>query len=129
MVAMSDTAAKLRLALADAVGSPGWRKALEAVPRELFLGEAVYRADKTRGDLWAPVRRAEVTEDEWLTLAYTDETWVTQVNGVLAEEATGIVTGFPSSSSTFPSLVVLMLEAAQISEGDRVLEIGTGTGY
>ncbi|MDP9847458.1 ATP-grasp peptide maturase system methyltransferase [Streptosporangium lutulentum] len=126
---MSGMAAKLRLALADQVGSPGWHEALEAVPREPFLGEAVYRVDETRADQWSPVHRAEVTEEEWLTLAYTDATWVTQVAGVLAEDATGIVTGSPSSSSTFPSLVVLMLEAAQISEGDRVLEIGTGTGY
>ncbi|MFB9248852.1 ATP-grasp peptide maturase system methyltransferase [Sphaerisporangium melleum] len=122
-------AERLRCGLADGIGSSGWRKALEATPRELFLGDAVYRADETRGDLWTPVRRAEVGADEWLALAYTDQTWVTQVEGVLAEEATGVVTGSPGSSSTAPGLVVLMLEAAQITEGDTVLEIGTGTGY
>ncbi len=126
---MNETAAKLRLALADSVGSAGWRKALEVVPRELFLGDAVYRADESSGDRWIPVRRAETSVDEWLALAYADETWVTQVGGVLAEDAAGVVIGHPSSSSTFPSLVVLMLEAAHISEGDNVLEIGTGTGY
>lgn len=127
--ALSDTATRLRLALADKVGSAGWRKAVESVPRELFLGDAVYRADKNRGDRWIPVRRAEVSVDEWFALAYADETWVTQVGGVLAEGATDVMNGHPSSSSTLPSLVVLMLEAAHISEGDKVLEIGTGTGY
>src|SRR5437868_7025796 len=129
MVVMSDAIMRLRRSLADKVGSIGWRKALEAVPRELFLGAAVYRADPDRGDLWTPARRAEVGMEEWLSLAYSDQTWVTQVEGMLAEDAAGIVAGSPSSSSTFPSLVVLMLEAAQIGEDDKVLEIGTGTGY
>ncbi|MFC4114143.1 ATP-grasp peptide maturase system methyltransferase [Nonomuraea zeae] len=126
---MSDTAAMLRLELADKIGSVGWRKALDLVPRERFLGDAVYRPDKTRDDLWTPVRRADTTADEWLALAYTNETWVTQVDGVLAEDATGAVVGSPSSSSTVPRLVIRMLEAAEIDEGDKVLEIGTGTGY
>ncbi|MGV9302770.1 ATP-grasp peptide maturase system methyltransferase [Nonomuraea sp. NPDC003727] len=126
---MSDTAAKLRHALADTVGSKGWRAALEAVPRELFVGDAVLLRDAARGDLWTAARRAETDEMDWLRQVYTDATWVTQVDGVLAEESTGAVSGAPSSSSTTPSLVVRMLEAAQIAEGDKVLEIGTGTGY
>lgn len=126
---MNDTAARLRLELADGIGSPGWHKALATVPRERFLGTAVYLPDMARGDLWGPVRQADMSEEEWLTLAYSNETWVTQVSEILAENATGPVTGFPGSSSTVPGLVVLMLEAARIAEGDKVLEIGTGTGY
>ncbi|MET8868428.1 ATP-grasp peptide maturase system methyltransferase [Nonomuraea sp. NPDC004580] len=126
---MTDTASELRLALADRLGSTGWREALMKVPRELFLGEAVYRADGARADRWVPVRRAAMSGDDWLSLVYADQTWVTQVGGVLAEDAPGAVIGPPTSSSTLPSLVVLMLEAARISEGDNVLEIGTGTGY
>ncbi|MGI5283969.1 ATP-grasp peptide maturase system methyltransferase [Nonomuraea polychroma] len=126
---MSDTATRLRRELAEKIGSAGWRKALDLVPRERFLGDAVYQRDKTRGDLWVPLRRANMPEDKWLALAYADETWVTQVAGIMAEGATGTVTGQPGSSSTLPSLVIRMLEAAEIEEGDKVLEIGTGTGY
>ncbi|MGV9302030.1 ATP-grasp peptide maturase system methyltransferase [Nonomuraea sp. NPDC003727] len=121
-------AAELRHQLADKVGSVAWHPAVEAVPRELFLGQAVYWLEPERG--WVPVRKEEMTPEQWLTLAYTDETWVTQIDGVMAEDATGpVVILRPTSSSTFPGLVVRMLEAAGIREGDRVLEIGTGTGY
>lgn len=126
---MTTTAADLRRQLADTIGSPDWHKALAAVPRERFLGDAIYLPDPVRGDLWTALRRSDVSEEEWLTLAYSNETWVTQVADVMAGEATGIVQGEPRSSSTLPGLIVRMLEAAQIGEGDKVLEIGTGTGY
>ncbi|MEV8633063.1 hypothetical protein AB0395_15530 [Streptosporangium sp. NPDC051023] len=121
-------AAELRRKLANAIGSTDWHTALEAVPRELFLGDAVYRYEPERG--WTPVRRSEMSTDDWLALAYTDETWVTQIDGVMAEDAAGpVVIVRPTSSSTFPGLIVLMLEAAGISEGDRALEIGTGPAW
>ncbi|MFF0250789.1 ATP-grasp peptide maturase system methyltransferase [Streptosporangium sandarakinum] len=126
---MNDTAARLRRALADAVGSPGWRSALEEVPREPFIGDAIYLTDNGQADRWTPIHRGAVGDEDWLRLVYTDETLVTQVEGVLAEDAAGTATGFSTSSSTLPSLVVRMLEAAGIDKGDEVLEIGTGTGY
>ncbi|MFD9939476.1 ATP-grasp peptide maturase system methyltransferase [Nonomuraea sp. NPDC059023] len=121
-------AADLRRKLAADIASAPWRSALEEVPRELFIGDAVYRHETGLG--WVPVRRAEMSEEEWLRLVYTDETWVTQLDGVMAEDATGPVPILrPTSSSTFPGLVISMLEAAGIGVGDQVLEIGTGTGY
>ncbi|WP_326644470.1 ATP-grasp peptide maturase system methyltransferase [Streptosporangium sp. NBC_01755] len=119
-----------KLAATGALTHPRWREAVKAVPREAFLGDAVYRpVDGERETMWQPVHRTDSGEGEWSRLAYADETWVTQVNGVLAEDAPGPMTGDPTSSATLPSLVVRMLEAAQIAEGDKVLEIGTGTGY
>ncbi|MFI6983823.1 ATP-grasp peptide maturase system methyltransferase [Embleya sp. NPDC050154] len=121
-----------RQALAEQVAAkggsvdPAWRAAVEAVPRESFLGGAVFRPSGSR---WEPVRRAKVGEDAWMRLVYSDETWVTQVDGVHVADVEGPVAGSPTSSSTLPSLVVRMLEVAGIRDGDRVLEIGTGTGY
>ncbi|MGC0419303.1 hypothetical protein ABIA38_004824 [Embleya sp. AB8] len=120
----------LRLALAERVGKkglavdPAWRAAVEGVPRECFLGGAVFRASGSR---WEPVRRAVVGEEAWLRLVYSDETWVTQVDGVHVADAEGAMVGNPTSSSTLPSLVMRMLDVAGIREGDRVLEIGSGT--
>lgn len=117
-----------QLAQAGTLRGPGWRDAVESVPRERFLGSAIARATEY-GDRWKVIHREEVTEDEWLKLANRDETWVTQIDGNFVEGARGTVSGMPTSSSTLPSLVVLMLEASQITGGDKVVEVGTGTGY
>ncbi|MEU4836011.1 ATP-grasp peptide maturase system methyltransferase [Streptosporangium sp. NPDC023615] len=117
-----------RLVLNGCLRDPGWREAVESVAREPFLGSAIAGATGY-GDRWEVARREEMGEDEWLDLVYRDETWVTQVDGVMVDAARGPALGAPTSSSTLPGLVVRMLEAAGIREGDRVLEIGTGTGY
>ncbi|MEU4223593.1 ATP-grasp peptide maturase system methyltransferase [Nonomuraea sp. NPDC026600] len=117
-----------RNALADTFSNSSWRHAIEFVARELFLGNAVFQSTEY-GDRWDVIRRVDMSTDDWLCLVYRDVTWVTQVNGIMAEQATGRTSGVPTSSSTMPSLVVRMLEAAQIREEDKVLEIGTGTGY
>lgn len=132
---MTDSAG-LRHALADtltddgAVTDPAWRSAIKAVPRELFVPDAFYRMGHgQRGTLWEPVHRAQTGEEEWLRLIYTNDTLVTQVDGVAASDAREPLYGVPTSSSTLPSLVVRMLEEAGVRDHDRVLEIGTGTGY
>jgi len=125
-------AASLRQSLADELArggqltDPAWRAAVEAVPREVFLGDAVFRPN---GAQWEPAHRDQTADERWLQQTYANTTWVTQVDGISAHDAAGPVTGRPTSSGTLPSLVLRMLELADIREGQRVLEIGTGTGY
>ncbi|MEV0618659.1 ATP-grasp peptide maturase system methyltransferase [Nonomuraea sp. NPDC050404] len=133
---MSPTPRQLRQELADllerlgALTDPGWRRAIEMVPRERFLGEAVFTQEEgAAGDEWRSMLRGRMPKEKWLELAYSDETWVTQVDGTPAEAAGSTTLGDPTSSSTMPSLVVMMLERAGIKDGESVLEIGTGTGY
>jgi protein-L-isoaspartate O-methyltransferase len=95
---------------------PPWHAALSAVPRHVFVPEA-YEQDQ-HGH-WQPV---EVTSPAGLDQVYSPKTLIM----ALADRGThreGI------SSSTKPDLMVRMLEALDIDDGHRVLEIGTGTGY
>ncbi|WP_432747589.1 methyltransferase domain-containing protein [Streptomyces sp. JH002] len=95
-----------------ALHSAEWIAAFKETPREVFAsrffrdvqGERTFYA---RGD------------DDFLDAVYTDDSLVTRWDA----------TGTGTSSSTMPSLMALMLEAFPVGEGDRVLEIGTGTGY
>lgn len=67
---------------------------------------------------------------EWLDAVYSDQTLITKVVQVPLSPALRPGT-YPvyTSSSTMPSLVLTMLEALDVHDGQRVLEIGTGTGY
>lgn len=124
--------AALRLALADEIAAgnptldPSWRDAVAAVPRELFVDDAFFRHVGTG---WTPVRRAESGDAEWLGMVYTDSTWVTQVDGRDVADVDGPITGSPTSSATLPSLVVRTAQVADLQPGQRVLEVGTGSGY
>lgn len=122
-----------RRRLADELAAGGhlrsgtWRAAVEAVPREVFLAGRVYHPVARGGPRWwEPMTPERVGRDYWLDLAYQDVTWVTQLDGT---DAPTPERGIPTSSSTMPSLVVRMLEDLEVRAGDRVLEIGTGTGY
>ncbi|MFE3096850.1 methyltransferase domain-containing protein [Streptomyces sp. NPDC059248] len=102
---------------------PAWRLAFEEVPRHLFVPYYYVPVPAGTGRparwerLWGedpdPVRR-----DRWLRGAYTDGPLATRVRD-----------GELISSSSQPSLMALMLEALEVRYGDRVLEIGAGTGY
>jgi methyltransferase of ATP-grasp peptide maturase system len=72
-----------------------------------------------------PARRSE-----WLAAVYSDQTLITKV--VLVPHSRTLGPGsYPmfTSSSSLPTLVLTMLEALEVTDGDRVLEIGTGSGY
>ncbi|SEB93647.1 protein-L-isoaspartate(D-aspartate) O-methyltransferase [Streptomyces sp. 2224.1] len=128
--------ATLRRALADrlehgeVLKTPAWRKAVESVPRELFLTSFFKDEAGPNGiTQYTPITQ-DTDADERLALIYQNETWVTQLDGeTTADTADGPMTGFPTSSSTMPSTVVGMLESLDVEEGMNVLEIGTGTGY
>ncbi|QIJ62939.1 ATP-grasp peptide maturase system methyltransferase [Streptomyces sp. JB150] len=117
-----------RLVAAGALRDPRWQAAVEAVPRELFLNPGVFLP--AEGGRWRPVTALGVAAGEWLDIAYSDRSLATQLDCHLtADETADLVSGIPTSSSTTPMTVVGMLEDLEVSDGQRVLEIGTGTGY
>ncbi|MFJ7197583.1 MULTISPECIES: methyltransferase domain-containing protein [unclassified Streptomyces] len=103
------------IAAGGALRDPDWRAAFEEVPRHLFVPYYFVAGGYDR--LWCedpdPVRRAR-----WLRGAYED--------GPLA---TRIKDGELISSSSQPSLMARMLEELDVQDGQRVLEIGAGSGY
>lgn len=116
-------------ALADSLAKRGvlrsevWRAAVEQTPRHLFVPAGT---DVTDTDVVEP--KAGV--DAWLDRVYSDVTLVVQRRSrPSAQAADGPGAALPTSSSTMPSLMVEMLEALDLRDGHRVLEIGTGTGY
>src|SRR5690606_39677556 len=60
----------------------------------------------------------------WLEAAYADQPLITQLDDGRPDG-----TGYISSSISKPSIVAEMLAYLQVGEGDRILEIGTGSGW
>ncbi|MET8731789.1 methyltransferase domain-containing protein [Streptomyces parvus] len=97
--------------------SARWRQVFEAVPRSRFVPADVWRQLPDRCE---PV----VGADAWLALVNSDGPVVTQLDDG-AEGGPGVAT----SSNSMPSMVARMLGLLGVEDGQRVLEIGTGTGY
>jgi protein-L-isoaspartate O-methyltransferase len=109
------------LAAAGKLVSPRWRAAVEAVPRHVFVPAFYLRRD---GHMIAVAATDPATRDEWWQQMYANTALVTKIG---QDEPDGPPV-FLSSSST-PGLMTRMLEALDVRDGHRVLEIGTGTGY
>lgn len=105
-----------------------WIGAFTDTPRHLFTPHVTITTSDGYRELCGddPANR-----DEWLSLVYSDESLVTQSRPHVAGYTlpSGAVLRVPTSSSTMPSLMARMLEALDVDDGYRVLEIGTGTGY
>lgn len=110
-------ATQSRTALADALEASGqlvdpvWRKAFEAVPRHRFVPECWVLTGGER-------RHVTSADPDWLDVVYSDDALATQLTD-----------GVATSSSTAPGLMLVMLQALDVADGHRVLEIATGTGY
>ncbi len=117
-----------RLAKAGVLNDPALRRAVEEVPREAFLHPGVFLpGDDNR---WIPKTAVGTGPQEWLDIAYSDQSLVTQLDGHLtADQTSEPVTGFPTSSSTLPETVLGMIQHLDLGDGNTVLELGTGTGY
>lgn len=107
---------------------PGaWRDAFAAVPRHVFLPRFFRLTADGRHEA------IDSKHPDWLNLVYQNTAWPTQISadptGWERAHHNGPIVGEPTSSSTMPSLMASMLEALNIRDGHRVLEVGTGTGY
>ncbi|KES05744.1 methyltransferase [Streptomyces toyocaensis] len=122
--ARDDPAAVARAALVREIGASGafhadpvWREAFAAVPRHLFVPYyyvgVVGGYERRWGEHPDPRER-----ERWLRGAYED-----------APLATRLRDGELLSSSSQPSLMALMLAGLEVRDGQKVLEIGTGSGY
>jgi protein-L-isoaspartate O-methyltransferase len=100
-----------------ALPSEQWRNAVEQVPRHLF----VERFQVRRDGVWVvhslsdPDRRAQS-----LAAVYSDCALVTRLDPA---------TDHPLCASPEPRVLARMLEQLDVEPSQRVLEIGTGTGY
>ncbi|MEU5519813.1 methyltransferase domain-containing protein [Streptomyces sp. NPDC047860] len=117
-------AAEARAELVREIGASGafdadpvWREAFAAVPRHLFVPYyyvgAVGGYERRWGEHPDPGAR-----ERWLRGAYEDTPLAIRLRD-----------GELLSSSSQPSLMALMLVGLDVRDGQKVLEIGTGSGY
>ncbi|MFD9895813.1 methyltransferase domain-containing protein [Amycolatopsis sp. NPDC059027] len=111
----------------DSVGAmpAAWREAFLAVPRHRFLPPRFW-VDDDQGEP-RPISRDD-DPDLWLESAYLNVPVLTQFDDgrTVWPAVDGAVC---TSSASQPDLVLSMLAALDVHDGQRVLEIGTGTGY
>ncbi|MGH3882026.1 MAG: methyltransferase domain-containing protein [Pseudonocardiaceae bacterium] len=116
------------LVAAGKLTSPEWQAAVLAVPRHAFVPQFYQRGTDPGPMNWELVSASSSdTRERWWNEVWANTSLVTQL-GPVGRWGRQVVTG-PSSSSSAPSLMTRMLEALDIHDGHRVLEIGTGSGY
>ncbi|MGQ0715990.1 MAG: ATP-grasp peptide maturase system methyltransferase [Pseudonocardiales bacterium] len=116
------------LVASGAVRDPRWLTAFRHVSRGPFVPYYFTQTPERSG--WVLL---EYPTPRWAAGVYSNQPLITQLNGdeSLTETARRgqPVNGVSTSSSSAPSLMALMLDALDVHDGNRILEIGTGTGY
>lgn len=98
-----------------------WDEVVATVPRRSFIPPLIW-ADLGPGP-WTRIDQAD-SPDEWEAAVSANCPLVTQMDDGAADGP-----GLASSSASMPSLVVEFLNLLDVQDHDRVLEIGTGTGW
>lgn len=120
--------------LADALTASGaltdqeWRKSMHAVPRHLFIPEHGYAlpCDPGQGPPPHAIDR-NADPDEWRETVYSNMSVITQRDDGASDPASP--RGAPSSSNSAPGVVFPFLELLNPVKGERILDIGAGTGW
>ncbi|MGH3510863.1 MAG: methyltransferase domain-containing protein [Pseudonocardiaceae bacterium] len=97
-----------------------WKAAFDATPRHVFVPDQAFVS--VAGNKVYIDREAD--PEAWIDAAYQDAAIVTQF-----DDGMGHGPGLRTSSCSMPQVVLSMLVALNVERGQRVLEIGTGTGY
>ncbi|MFD7206486.1 methyltransferase domain-containing protein [Streptomyces sp. NPDC059893] len=90
-----------------------WLQAFADVPRHVFV----------------PRFYTQGTDAAWRTVSWGDVGYLEAVYADAALTTQLDEHGFPTSSSSQPSLMLTMLQALDVHDGNCVFELGTGTGY
>ncbi|MDA0564327.1 hypothetical protein LG943_08300 [Streptomonospora sp. S1-112] len=115
-------------ALRPLADDPAWGAAMAAVPRADFVPETAWATPMDHSPGYWIDRAADPRR--WAGAVYSDTTILTQVaDGAVPLTPESAATAAPSSSTTAPSLVAAFLGLLGAAPGDRVLEVGTGTGW
>ena len=120
-----DLAAHLRQQLvetlrqAGALKMPALEHAFLRIPREAFVPCFYERETADRSLAWRLVCADGLDREGYLTAVYRNQSLVTKLDQ----------RHWPVSSSSQPAVMAKMLEALDVQPGQRVLEIGTGSGY
>ena len=120
-----DLAARLRQQMVEsllqvgALHAPALEQAFLRIPREAFVPCFYEQETASRTIAWKLVSAEEVGREDYLASVYRNQSLVTKIDA----------RRWPMSSSSQPAVMARMLEALDVQPGQRVLEIGTGSGY
>ncbi len=120
-----DLAARLRqqmvesLLQAGALQAPALAQAFLRIPREAFVPYFYEQEATSPTMVWKLVCTDEMSRENYLAAVYRNQSLVTKLDE----------RRWPVSSSSQPAVMARMLEALDVQPGQRVLEIGTGSGY
>ncbi|WP_240777655.1 protein-L-isoaspartate O-methyltransferase family protein [Nonomuraea basaltis] len=104
---------------------PAWERALREVRRDLFAPPRAW-AKPDNSQAGGPIDR-DTAPQEWWNAVYSDASLVIQADDGAGDPASGI--GMITSSLSAPGVVIEFLELLAPNPGDRVLDVGTASGW